>query len=93
LDLLNIDKLPSVDVAFLFKMTDMIDQGKGHKKTEELLKAIPAKWIVASFPTKTMSGKRMNVPHRNWMEWLCRRLGWSYEIIEFTNELFYVIGK
>lgn len=84
---------PTADVCFLFKMTDVIDKGKGHKKTEELLKRIPAKYIVVSFPTKTMSGKEMTAPRRSWMEWLCKRLGYEYTVLEFPNELFYVVKK
>ncbi|MDP3698437.1 MAG: hypothetical protein Q8R47_02525 [Nanoarchaeota archaeon] len=84
---------PKADLAFLFKMTDVIDQGKGHKKTEELLQKIPAKYIVVSFATKTMSGKAMTAPRRSWMEWLCKRLGYGYTILEFANELFYVVKK
>ncbi len=84
---------PAADVCLLFKMTDVIDKGKGHKKTEELLKRIPAKYIVVSFPTKTMSGKEMTAPRRSWMEWLCRRLGYEYTVLEFPNELFYVVKK
>ncbi len=84
---------PKADLAFLFKMTDVIDKGKGHTKTEELLKRIPAKYAVISFATKTMSGKAMTAPRRSWMEWLCKRLGYEYSILEFPNELFYVIKK
>ncbi|MEK6809621.1 MAG: hypothetical protein AABY40_03030, partial [Nanoarchaeota archaeon] len=85
--------LPKADLCFLFKMTDVLDQGKGHKKTEELLKKIPAKYVVVSFATKTMSGKAMTAPRRSWMEWLCKRLGYDFEILEFENELFYVVKK
>ncbi len=82
---------PQADLCLLLKMTDVIDKGKGHKKTEELLKRIPAKYIVVSFATKTISGKEMTAPRRSWMEWLCKRLGWEYTILEFPNELFYVV--
>ncbi len=86
-------KFPKSDVAFLFKMTDVIDKGKGHKKTEEILKSIPASYIVISFPTVTMSNKRMNFPRRKWVELLCERLGYSLKYFELGNELFYVIKK
>jgi len=86
-------KLPAADLGLLLKMTDVIDKGKGHKKTEELLQKIPAKFMVVSFATKTMSGKAMTAPRRSWMEWLCRRLGWEYTILEFENEIFYVVKK
>ena len=91
-DTMNTD-LPKADLCFLLKMTDVIDKGKGHKRTEELLKKIPAAFIVVSFATKTMSGKEMTAPRRSWMEWLCRRLGYEYAILEFPNEIFYVVKK
>lgn len=89
----EVKKLPSADLAFLFKITDILDRGKGHKKTEEVLVAVPTKFVVISFPTLTMSGKPMNAPRRKWMEWLCQRLGYPYEVLEFSNEIFYVVKK
>src|SRR3989344_7595937 len=83
--------LPVAEVCFLFKMTEVLDRGKGHTKTEAVLKKIPAKQIVVSFATKTMSGKKMTAPRRKWMEWLCKRLGYEYTLLEFPNEIFYVV--
>lgn len=91
-DIINAS-FPKADLCFLLKMTDVIDKGKGHKRTEELLTKIPAKFVVVSFATKTMSGKAMTAPRRSWMEWLCKRLGYGYTILEFPNEIFYVIRK
>lgn len=87
------DILPKVDICFLLKMTDVLDRGKGHKTTENLLEKIPARYIIISFATRTMSGKKMTAPRRNWVEWLCHRKEYAYEIIEFPNEIFYVINK
>lgn len=84
---------PSVDVCFLFKMTDVLDEGKGHKKTELLMQSLRAKHIVVSFATRTMSGKMMTAPRRRWMEWLCNRRGWSFQILTYPTEIFYVISK
>ncbi len=89
----NLTVLPKADVAFLFKMSAVIDKGKGHKKTENVIDAIPSKYVVVSFPTLTMSGKPMRAPRRKWMEWLCNRREWDYKIIEFKNEIFYVLSK
>jgi len=96
LDLLNLNKvkkLPKADLAFLFKMTDVLDKGKGHKTSEQIIKAIPAKFIIVSFPTLTMSGKKMNHPRRGWIELMSQRLGYKFELLEFSNELFYIIEK
>jgi len=89
----KIKKLPKADLAFLFKMTDVLDNGKGHKKTEEVIKAIPAKYIVVSFPTLTMSGKKMNFPRRKWIELMSERLGYFFKHFEISNEIFYIIEK
>ncbi len=89
----RITPLPKADVAFLFKVSAILDKGKGHKKTEEVISAIPTKYVVVSFPTLTMSGKPMTAPRRSWMEWLCKRRNWDYRIIEFKNEIYYVLKK
>jgi hypothetical protein len=94
LDLLNINKikqLPKVDLAFLFKMTDVLDKGKGHKTSEDIIKAIPTKHVVVSFPTLTISGKPMNHPRRGWIEMMCKRLNYNFKVLTFENEIFYVI--
>ena len=96
LDIMQWAKLPQlgkVDVCFLFKMTDVLDRGKGHKVTELVIRNVPARYVVLSFPTHTMSGKKMNVPVRNWVQWMCKRLGYKYTILEFETEIFYVVEK
>lgn len=93
LDIMKFAKLPQVQVCFLFKMTDVLDMGKGHKVTELVVKNVPAEYVVVSFPTHTMSGKKMNVPRRNWMEWMCNRLGYPFTFLEFPTEIFYVVKK
>jgi hypothetical protein len=93
LEVNKIKKLPEADLAFLFKMTDVLDKGKGHKTSEEIIKAIPSKNIVVSFPTLTISGKPMNHPRRGWMEMMCKRLNYSFKVLSFENEIFYVIKK
>jgi hypothetical protein len=86
-------KYPKADLALLFKMTDVLDRGKGHKKSEDLIKRIPAKFIIVSFPTLTMSRKKMNRPRRKWIELMCDRLGYKYKVKSYFNEIFYVITK
>ena len=89
----KIKKLPPADLAFLFKMTDVLDKGKGHKTSEEIIKTIPSKNIVVSFPTLTISGKPMNHPRRGWIEMMCKRLNYEFKVLAFENEIFYVIKK
>ncbi len=89
----KLKRLREVDIAFLFKMTDVLDRGQGHKTSEKVIKLIPAKYIVVSFPTLTMSGRKMNHPRRRWIELMSKRLGYNVKMLEFSNELFYVLEK
>lgn len=93
LDQRRLQEHPKADLAFLFKVTDILDKGKSHKRTEEVIMAVPARYVIVSFPTMTMSGKKMNFPRRKWIELMCQRLDFKYEILEFSNEIFYVIQK
>jgi len=85
--------LPKADICFMFKLLDSIEMEKGHKIAEKLVKEVPCNWIAASFSKKTLSGKPMNHPYRGWIEQMCRRLGYFYEVIDFKNEVFYLIKK
>ncbi|MBU2523283.1 MAG: hypothetical protein KKE23_03270 [Nanoarchaeota archaeon] len=95
--LINLEKvdyktLPKADVGFLFKVFDVLDR-KDHKKSEEIIKSLDCKWIIASFSTQTVSGKKMKHPHRGWIDKMLERIGYEFKIIEFENEIFYVIKK
>ncbi len=89
----QIKRLPNADIAFVFKLLEIIEKGEGHKLSENLLKALPARWLVVSFPTMTSSEKPMRQPKRAWMELMLKRLGWKHETFTIPNEIFYVIRK
>lgn len=81
------------DVAFLFKLVDVLDLSKGHKNAEAVIDSIKCKWLVVSFATKTLSGKDMNFPYRGWFERLLERKKWKYIKLIKPNEIFYVVEK
>ncbi len=81
------------DVCFMFKILDVIEQSKSHKISEELISMVPADWVVVSFPKQTVSGKRMRRPHRGWFEQMLRRLVLMSKILEYENEIFYIVRK
>lgn len=96
LDLLAWDKIKNLkkaDICFLWKLTDVLDRQKGHKVSEMVIVQVPAKYVVVSFPTLTVSGKPMNKPRRKWIELMCKRLKYEYRVIKKENEIFYVIKK
>ena len=85
--------LPKADIALLLKVTDVLDRGKGHKVSEYVISKVPAEFVVVSFSTVTISGKKMNFPRRRWIEWMCARLEYTFESFTLGNEFFYVIEK
>jgi len=89
-DLSFVKEFPKTDVCFLFKVLEALDM-KGHKLSEELLKRIKSKWIVVSFSSRTISGKKMMFSRRGWIEMMLNRNGYSFKEIEKENEVFYVI--
>ena len=89
----QIKRLPKADVAFVFKLLELLEKGEGHKRSELLIKALPARWVIVSFPTMTSSGRPMRSPRRAWIELMLKRLGYEYETFTIPNEIFYVIRK
>jgi len=93
LDLSKITKLPSADLAFLWKVTDVLERKKSHKISEQVIVSLPVKYVVVSFPTITVRGVSMNQPRRKWIELMSSRLGYSFKVLKFQNEIFYLIKK
>lgn len=84
---------PRFDVAFLFKLTDSLEHTQSHKISEEVMKAVPADWLIVSFSTKTLSKKPMNSTRHVWIEKTCQRLGWDFKKLTMKSESFYIIRK
>jgi len=79
----SIKKIKS-DIVFLFKVLDEIP-----RKSVKTLLNLKTNWFVISFPTRSITGKRMNKPRRKWFENLAK----IHKIIRFHNEIFYIIKK
>ncbi len=77
------------DVTLALKLFDLLKK----KTVEELVKNIRCRWLVASFSTTTITGKRMNVPRRGWFQKMLRRLEYSFTTLTYENELVYLIKK
>jgi 16S rRNA (guanine(1405)-N(7))-methyltransferase len=84
--------IPNSDICFMFKLLDVIEE-KGHKVSEKLIRSVNSKYIVVSFPIKTVSGKKMNHPYRGWIERMLSRIKMPYKKILTQNEVFYCIDK
>lgn len=91
-DIRKIEHFPKTDLCLLLKVIDVIEN-KGHKLAEIILKKLECRHVIVSFSTKTLSGVPMRHPQRGWIERLCSRLGYKYNLVKTKNELFYIIEK
>jgi len=79
------------DVCFLLKMLPCLEQQAGC--TERLLRRIPARWIVVSFPTASLSGRDVGMArhYADRFEATLRAAGLEAEKIALPSELLYVV--
>lgn len=83
----NIKQLPKADIAFAFKLFDSLED-REFNITEQILEAIPADILIASFPTKSI-GQKKTIGDRVWFEKLIT--GKELARVTLSNEQFYVI--
>lgn len=88
-NLLENTPIVKADVCFLFKILDSFD----HKTAERIVKEVNSKYLVVSFATKTLDGRKMNYPRRGWFEIMLKRNEFTFEKLLFENEIFYVVKK
>ncbi len=81
------------DVAFLFKLLDSLETVKKNISIK-LLEAVNATWLIVSFPTVSIGGrKHIKKERRAWFEKLLTRKGWHWEELTIGEEVFYVVLK
>jgi 16S rRNA (guanine(1405)-N(7))-methyltransferase len=81
------------DVTFLFKVLDSLEESQRHV-SYRLFDAIQTQWIVTSFPTRSLGGrKRIARAGRAWFERLLARKGLLYDTFSVENELFYICRR
>lgn len=75
-----------VDLCFALKLFDSLEERKRHI-TKQIIKEINAKFLVASFPTKSLGGRReIQKNKRVWFE----KNFQNFSTIEFENEIVYL---
>ena len=84
--------LPNADLCIIFKVLDILEK-KQHGLAEKILNFINCKYFLISFATKSISGKPMKFPRRNWLESILKKFNYKYRIFSPDNEIFYLIKK
>ena len=85
-DLINLKYFPKTDACFIFKILDSLEELK-RDMSRDLLGRIKSKYIIVSFPTKTLSGKVLSKKRLSWFNKIAK----TYETFEVENEIFYII--
>lgn len=95
-DLLCENAIPQTrfDIALLFKILPLLDRQRNNAAMD-VLRAVNAAYIVASFPTRTLGGRNVGM-EENYSAWMEAHLPGNREIAaRFTseNELFYILKE
>ncbi|MDQ1351951.1 MAG: rRNA ((1405)-N(7))-methyltransferase, partial [Acidobacteriota bacterium] len=80
-----------VDVVFLLKTLPCLEQQeKGI--SEKLIKALKAKYIVISFPSRSLTGKAKGMAghYGRFISGILEKMGLGYFKMEYANEVFYI---
>lgn len=86
-------KIEDADVCFMFKLLDSLETAEWNI-SEKILKTLNAKFIVVSFPTKSLGGKKIiKKEKRAWFEKILLKNNYDYKTFEVSNEFFYVMKK
>jgi 16S rRNA (guanine(1405)-N(7))-methyltransferase len=81
------------DIAFLFKTLDSLETVK-RNISKELLKNLKAKFIVVSFATVSIGGrKEIKKIKRAWFERAIKELGYKTSFFMLPGEIFYILGR
>jgi 16S rRNA (guanine(1405)-N(7))-methyltransferase len=93
-DILLFDKYPHSDVSFLFKVLALIERQQ-KESSLEILKKINSRYIVVSFPTKTLTGidKGMKDNYKEMFYNLIEKETWQTSETAFSNELVFIVDK
>lgn len=89
----ELEAIPNSDIIFLWKLLDLIDSKKF--RSEDIIKLLikKTKFIVASFATRTIGGKKMQFSNRIGFELMLKRLNLKFNSFKIPNEVFYIISE
>ncbi len=82
--------LPEVDLVLILKVFDILGK-RDYEIAKKVIKSIKFKRLIVSFSTRTLSGRPMNHPGRKWFEKLLGSLGYPFQVVNSSNELFYIL--
>ncbi|MEK6841437.1 MAG: hypothetical protein AABW57_01280 [Nanoarchaeota archaeon] len=89
----NLDELPKVDLCLILRVLEGLESIKKNFSLE-LLSKIKAKFMVVSFAKIALGKKeRIRKAGRSWFRRILRELNYSYEVLDYDDEIFFIIKK
>lgn len=89
----DINKLPNVDVVFLFRVLESLESIKKNI-SKNIIKDLRCKYIVVSFAKRVLGNKEyIRKKGRKWFRVTLKKLGYKYEIFDYEDDIYFVIKK
>ena len=88
------EKYIEADITMFLKVLILLERQKKGSSLNMIQKC-KSKYVVVSFPTRTISGKKkkMREYYKKYFMELIDGQGWKVEIIDFENEVVFVVEK
>jgi len=89
----DLSKLPKVDLCLMLKLLESLELIK-RDISKDILKKINSKYILVTFAKKAL-GKKITIRKsgRSWFRRMLKDLGYEYEIIDYEDEILFLIEK
>ncbi len=89
----DLDKLPEADICLMLKLLESLELVKKNI-SRELLKKIKTRHFVVSFSKIALGNKiKIRKSGRSWFRRILKELNYKYEILDYDNEIVFLITK
>ena len=89
----DVSKLPKADIVFIFRVLESLESIKKNI-SEEILKKIKAKLVIVTFSKIALGEKKViRKKGRKWFRLILKKLGYEYNIIDYKDEIVFLIKK
>lgn len=89
----EINKLLKTDIVFIFRVLESLEAIKKNI-SEEIIKKLKAKLIIVTFSKVALGEKKViRKKGRKWFRLILNKLGYKYEIIDYKDEIIFIIKK
>ena len=89
----DVKKLPKAEIVFIFRVLESLEAIK-KDISYKIIKNLKCKNIVVSFDKKALGGKKtIKKKGRKWFRLILKKLGYEHKVIDYKDEIVFVIKK